>query len=113
MIGTMGRATRVGALAVASILALVLGVATAVASAEEVPDMRGTVNVNTASLEELTLLPGIGESRAKALIETRKRLGGFKSVDDLLEVKGIGDASLERLRPHVTTQGKTTARLTP
>jgi competence protein ComEA len=113
MIGTMGRATRVGALALASILALVLGVATAVASAEEVTAMQGTVNVNTASLEELTLLPGIGESRAKALIETRKRLGGFKSVDDLLEVKGIGDASLERLRPHVTTQGKTTARLTP
>ena len=113
MIGTMGRATRVGALALASILALVLGVATAVASAEEVTAMQGTVNVNTASLEELTLLPGIGESRAKALIETRKRLGGFKSVDDLMEVKGSGDASLERLRPHVPTQGKTPARLTP
>lgn len=111
MIGTKGRAPRAGARALAAILALALGLAAAVASAEEPAGLVGKVNVNTATVEELTLLPGIGESRAKALIETRKRRGGFKSVDELLEVKGIGDASLERLRPHVTIQGKTTARM--
>jgi competence protein ComEA len=99
--------------ALAGLLALVIGVASTATSAEGEAGLNGTVNVNTATLEELTLLPGIGESRAQAVIETRKRRGGFKSVDDLMEVKGIGEASLERLRPHVTTQGKTTARMTP
>jgi competence protein ComEA len=113
MIGTKGRAARVSAVALAGLLALVIGVASTATSAEGEAGLNGTVNVNTATLEELTLLPGIGESRAQAVIETRKRRGGFKSVDDLMEVKGIGEASLERLRPHVTTQGKTTARMTP
>jgi competence protein ComEA len=113
MIGTIGRATRIGALALAGLLALAIGVASTSAFAEEPAGLTGKVNVNTATLEELVLLPGIGESRAKALIETRKRRGGFKSVDELLEVKGIGDASLERLRPHVAVEGKTTARVTP
>jgi competence protein ComEA len=113
MIGTMGRAARAAAaMALASALALAIGLASAPGFAEE-SGLTGKVNVNTASVEELTLLPGIGESRAKAVIEARKRRGGFKSVDELLEVKGIGDASLEKLRPHVVTQGKTTARMEP
>jgi competence protein ComEA len=66
--------------------------------------------VNTATQEELQLLPGIGESRAVALIEARKRRGGFQKLEDLLEVKGIGEAGLARLRPHLTLEGKTTAR---
>ena len=67
------------------------------------------VNVNTASAEELQLLPGIGESRARALLELRKRRGGFKSVEELREVKGIGESSFERMRPYVRLTGKTTA----
>ena len=71
----------------------------------------GTVNVNTATAEELQLLPGIGAARADALIELRQERGGFKSLEQLKDVKGIGDASLERLRPYVRFQGKTTARI--
>jgi len=71
-------------------------------------EIHGVVNVNTATLEELQLLPGIGASRAAAMIELRKQRGGFKSVDELKDVKGIGDAGLERLRPHVRLDGKTT-----
>ena len=67
--------------------------------------------MNTATAEELQLLPGIGAARADALIELRKQRGGFKSLEQLKEVKGIGDASLERLRPYVRFQGKTTARV--
>jgi len=69
----------------------------------------GVVNVNTASAAELEMLPGIGASRAKAVIEAREAKGGFKSLDDLLAVKGIGEASLAKLRPHLTLEGKTTA----
>ena len=82
---------------------------TGAAQAADPPAMTGVVNVNTASVEELQLLPGIGESRAQAVVELRKLRGGFKSLDELKQVKGIGDASLERLLPYVRLQGKTTA----
>jgi competence protein ComEA len=98
--------TRTRALASALVLALGLAVAGAASA-----DLKGVVNVNTASSDELQLLPGIGESRAHAILEERKRKGGFQSVDDLVAVKGIGDAALARLRPHVTLKGKTTAHV--
>lgn len=75
------------------------------------PRLVGAVNINTATPEQLELLPGIGEVRARAVVELRKQRGGFKSVDELTEVKGIGDVALERLRPFVRTEGKTTAQL--
>jgi competence protein ComEA len=90
------------------LIALAIG-ASALSALAGPDSVSGVVNVNTATLEELQLLPGIGEARAKALIEARKRRGGFQKIEDLLEVKGIGEAGLERLRPHVTLDGKTTA----
>jgi len=95
------------------VCALALGIALAANPSLAGGDGRlsGTVNVNTASAEQLQLLPGVGETRARALIEARKQRGGFKSVDELLDVKGIGDASLDRMRPFVTVDGKTTAKL--
>ncbi len=75
------------------------------------PRLVGAVNINTATPEQLELLPGIGEARAKAVVAMRKKRGGFKSVDELTEVKGIGEAALERLRPFVRIEGKTTAQL--
>jgi len=68
----------------------------------------GVVNVNTASAEQLQQLPGVGVSRARAILELRRKRGGFKSVDELRDVKGIGEASLERLRPHLVVRGPTT-----
>jgi competence protein ComEA len=81
----------------------------AAAQAADAPRITGVVNVNTASLEELELLPGVGEARARALVALRKERGGFKSIEELKDVKGIGDAGLERLRPYVRLDGKTTA----
>lgn len=74
--------------------------------------LAGVVNVNTASPDELSLLPGIGAARAAAIVDVRKSRGGFQSIDELMDVKGIGPSMLERLRPHVTLKGKTTARST-
>jgi competence protein ComEA len=70
----------------------------------------GVVNVNSATADELALLPGVGPAKAQAILEHRKAHGAFKRVEDLGEVKGIGDKALERLRPHVTLDGKTTAQ---
>ena len=90
-------------------LALTTLLVTAAVPALAEEKISGVVNVNTASAAELEMLPGIGASRAKAVIEAREAKGGFKSLDDLLAVKGIGEASLAKLRPHLTLEGKTTA----
>jgi len=73
--------------------------------------LTGVVNINTASAEELQLLPGVGKARASAILATRQERGGFKSVEELALVKGIGESMLERLRPHLSVKGSTTARI--
>jgi len=60
------------------------------------------VNVNTATLDELETLPGIGEVLGQRIIDYREQHGPFKSVQDLLNVSGIGDKRLADLRPKVT-----------
>jgi competence protein ComEA len=60
------------------------------------------IDLNKATLEELMLLPGIGEKTAERIIEKRAELKGFRSVDDLLGVKWVGKAKLEKLRDLVT-----------
>jgi competence protein ComEA len=102
---THGRRTvRAGVRALAA--ALLLALALPALAAEP---LRGVVNINVASIEELTVLPGIGESRARAIIALRDERGGFESVDELVEVKGIGESMLAKLRPYVSLEGKTTA----
>ena len=71
----------------------------------------GVVNVNTATPAQLELLPGVGPARARAIVELRKKSGPFKRVADLIEVSGIGETALLRIRPHCAVKGKTTARL--
>ena len=60
------------------------------------------VNLNVASESELDTLPEVGPVTAGAIIEWRESNGGFTAVDELLEVDGIGDATLARIAPYVT-----------
>jgi competence protein ComEA len=62
----------------------------------------GLVNVNTATATELEELPGIGEVIAQAIVDYRTENGPFASVDQLLDVSGIGDATLEDIRDLVS-----------
>ncbi len=64
------------------------------------------INLNQATLKELESLPGIGPVTAKKILELRERKGGFKSVDELLEVPGIGPKKLEALKPYLTLEEK-------
>jgi competence protein ComEA len=73
--------------------------------------LSGVVNVNTANVEQLTLLPGVGPTRADAIIAYRKEHGAFKRPEDLMQVRGIGERAFEKLRSHVAISGKTTARM--
>lgn len=61
----------------------------------------GQVNINTASLEELTTLTGIGETRARAIIEYRQQAGGFSSKEELKNVSGIGETTYGKLSDQI------------
>lgn len=60
------------------------------------------VNINTADVAELTTLSGIGQKKAAAIISYREENGPFKTVEDLKEVSGIGEKTVEKLRPSIT-----------
>lgn len=68
----------------------------------------GTVNINTADVAQLSLLPRVGVKAAQRVVDYRRDYGNFKKTSDLMQVKGFGDKSFERLAPYVTVEGKTT-----
>lgn len=63
------------------------------------------VDINTAGKEDLMMLPGVGEKTALRIIETRARLKGFKSANDLLMVKYIGEKKFEKLAGYIIVKG--------
>lgn len=64
------------------------------------------VNLNTATVEELQSLKGVGPAKAKAIVEYRKKNGNFKSVNDLNNVSGFGDKTVAALKNEVTVGDK-------
>lgn len=74
----------------------------ALGSPGSAPTQTGLVNLNSADQATLETLPGVGPVTAAAIIQWRTDNGGFTSVDELLEVSGIGDATLAEIAPHVT-----------
>ena len=61
------------------------------------------VNINTAKVEELEKIPGIGEAKAKSIIDYRNKFGNFKSIDDIQNVEGIGSKLYESIKIYLTT----------
>jgi comEA protein len=70
------------------------------------------INLNTATSEELQLVPGIGPVTAEKILQMRKSYGAFKSVDDLRAVRGIGPKRLEKMRKYLTV-GKAASTAKP
>ena len=60
------------------------------------------VDINTAGSAELEAVPGIGKSLSQRIVAFREKNGAFQSVDDLLKVQGIGEKSIQKLRPYLT-----------
>jgi competence ComEA-like helix-hairpin-helix protein len=69
-------------------------------NARKAPEEK-SININSAKLEDLILLPGIGESTAKKILNLRKKTGGFKALKDLLEVKGIGEVKFNKIKKYI------------
>jgi len=72
-----------------------------VAPAQKKPPAK-PINLNTATLQQLEQLPGVGPVTAQDILDFRKKSGPFRSVNDLLAVRRITKARLEKLRPYVT-----------
>jgi competence protein ComEA len=92
-----------------SAVALVLLACGAVGVARAGKAVDGVVNLNTAPPEMLSLLPGIGPAKAAEIAGYRKRRP-FRTVDELVRIKGIGRKMVRRLRAHLAVAGPTTAR---
>lgn len=71
-------------------------------SREAVPDAK--ININKASKEELEALPGIGAALAERIIEYREQNGGFRSIEEITEVRGIGQGKLDAIRDLITVE---------
>jgi len=68
----------------------------------------GKLNLNTATAEQLLLLPSIGPAKAERIVTWRKKNGGFKRIADLRRVKGFGYKTFKRLEPWLDVHGETT-----
>lgn len=71
-------------------------------TSKETKTTSSQININTAAEEELQTLSGIGESRAKAIIEYRNQKGKFEKIEDIKNVSGIGDALYEKIKSNIT-----------
>jgi comEA protein len=92
---------RVSAMAVALAFAFLASAGLVLAEAKPAPT--GKVNINTATVQQLVTLPGVGEKLAARIVEYRQKSGGFKSVQELLNVQGIGEKSFTKMQPHLST----------
>jgi competence protein ComEA len=75
-------------------------------STKAAPRATAPVNINTATQSQLESLPGIGAKGAERILEYRQKNGSFKKVEDLMNVKGIGEKSFLKLKPLLTITEK-------
>ena len=90
------------------VLAVMLAAAPLVSAAgasQETTDTKAAgaaVNLNTATASQLEAVPGIGPKMAQRIVEYRQKNGAFKKIEELMNVKGIGEKSFLKLKPHIT-----------
>jgi competence protein ComEA len=72
--------------------------------------LTGVVNINTATVEQLEMLPNVGAIKALAIVKHRAKHGPFRSVNDLVLISGIGDKALAQMRSFCVIEGRTTVK---
>ena len=107
----MHRAT----LGLAALLAILVAgqVALLAQSAAPAKAPAAVVNLNTATVEQLDALPGIGKAMAARIVEYRQKNGAFKKVEDLMNVRGIGEKNFLKLKPLITVGAPKAAASSP
>ena len=92
---------------------MVLALVVPVAQAQEKTDKAklaatasAPINLNTATVAQLETLPGIGSRTAQLIVEHRQKNGGFKKIEELMNIKGIGEKSFLKIKPLVTVGDK-------
>jgi competence protein ComEA len=93
-------------LGLALVCALVLAAAPVFAA--EAPAAKGVVNINSADAAQLALLPRVGPAVAERILEHRKSAGPFKTLEDLMLVRGIGEKTFALMKPYLSLSGQTT-----
>ncbi|MDD2377892.1 MAG: helix-hairpin-helix domain-containing protein [Bacilli bacterium] len=69
---------------------------------ESIINDTGKISLNTATIEELLTLPGIGETKAKSIIKYREEVGSFKNIEEIMNIKGIGKSTFEKFKDYLT-----------
>ena len=73
-------------------------------STEDTQENDGRININTATEQQLMLLPGVGETTAKKIIEYRTENNGFNTVEDIMNVSGIGEKKFAQMKPYIKVE---------
>ena len=89
---------RLVAVSLAFVLAVLTSTGVALAAAKAAP--AGKLNVNTATAQQFATLPGVGEKLATRIVDYRQKSGGFKSVNELMNVQGIGEKNFAKLQQY-------------
>ena len=92
---------RLVAVSLAFVLAVLTSTGVALAAAKAAP--AGKLNVNTATAQQFATLPGVGEKLATRIVDYRQKSGGFKSVNELMNVQGIGEKNFAKLQQYLTS----------
>jgi competence protein ComEA len=88
-----------------ALLALIVGTGSTAAQEPRTPPAThaaAALNLNTATATQLEGLPGIGKATAERIVEYRQKSGGFKKIEDLMNVRGIGEKNFLKLKPLIT-----------
>jgi competence protein ComEA len=104
----MGRFICVLAIVCVWVLATPLSAQEKPAGAKAVPTAAAPLNLNTATVAQIATLPGIGPKAAQRIVDYRQKNGGFKKIEELMNVKGIGEKSFLKLKPLITVTEKST-----
>jgi len=91
-------------------IAILTGLAILLLTAAAVLASEGVVNINTASESQLMLLPRVGPSLAKKIVDFRSSNGEFKAPEELVMVPGVGDKTYELMAPYIVVKGETTLK---
>jgi len=94
------------------ILAILIGSVLQSRFCFSVEQVEGKVNINTATEAQIALLPGLGPKLATEVVNYRTNNGGFKTIEDIKKVSGVGDKKFEKIKDYVVLEGDTTIKST-